>query len=53
VNAQRQFSRSLGLRSFGSFGKGSHTGTRANGLRSKQKTGKIYNYPLKQEAPEK
>ena len=42
--------RSLGLRSFGSLGRGSRAGTPAIGMRSKQRAGRIYNYPLKQEA---
>ncbi len=53
MTSPRGTSRDLGIRSFGSFGKGSHAGTQANGMRSKQKTGRIYNYPLKREASEK
>jgi hypothetical protein len=52
-NAPRRTSRDLGIRSFGSFGKGPQGRTTANASRSRQGAGRIYNYPLKREVPEK
>lgn len=49
MNASRRTSRDLRIRSFGRFGKGTHGGTPAAGTRSKQRAGRIYNYPLKRE----
>jgi hypothetical protein len=43
----------LGIRSFGSIGKSSHAWMPAMAMRSKPKAARIYNYPLKREAPEK
>lgn len=49
----RPSSRSLGLRSFGSFGNRPILKAAAGGIRRKPKAGKIHNYPFRREMEEK
>lgn len=53
MTSPHRTSHDLGIRSFGSIGKRSRVGTQAIGMRSKRRTGRIYNYPRKREASEK
>jgi hypothetical protein len=51
----RQSSRSLGFRSFGSFGVGARPilKTAMSGTSRKSKTGRIHNYPFRRDMEEK
>ena len=53
MNAQRQFTRSLELRSFGSFGNRPTIKTTAVGSGRKPKTGRIHNRPFRRDKEEK
>ena len=49
----RQFSRNLGLRSFGSYGNRPTLKPAFGGIYRKPKTGRIHNYPFRREMEEK